>query len=147
MIRTNYFRTFLIFFTVLGLPLFPLESEAHQPGTIRMDLYKAANSGRLSFEADPKGKGDAKLQYLVKNEDADADVLLVFPVCSHDGDGREEVKAGTLSNRDAFFEDGDLREAGYSATRNPKVWMLCQNNCSAGHAQYIDDIFEHNNTD
>jgi hypothetical protein len=130
MIRIRYFRTFLLFLTALGLPLLPLESEAHQPGTIRMDLHRAEDSGSLSFAAQLKKRGDTKLEYLVKNEDADADVLLVFPVCSHDGDGREEVKAGTLSNRDAFFEDGDLRGAGYSATRNPKVWMLCQNNKS-----------------
>ena len=81
---------------LLGLLLFAsAPARAHQPGTIKLDLLKALDTGKLSFLVDQKGKGDTKLQYIVRNEDPEMDVLLVFPACTFEGQEDERIAVST----------------------------------------------------
>ena len=110
---------------------------AHQPGTIELGLVKAAQTGKLSFLVDPKGKGDTKIQYLARNEDPDADVLLVFPACSFEGQRDERLsiskphyrayrdEAYRLDSLDAVLSGDEALPKG-AGERRAAIWALCQ---------------------
>ena len=100
-------------------------ASAHQPGTIRLELVKASDSGSLSFDPDFKGKGDTKLQYIVRNEDPDVDVLLVFPACSVEGEEQKRLPAYRIENLDDVLAGVKAAPRGPGERREP-IWQLCQ---------------------
>lgn len=100
-------------------------ADAHEPGTVRMELFKAASTGTLSFLPDWKGKGDTKIQYLVRNNDPEVDVLLVFPACSVDGDGMDRMPAWQVADLDGVLDGSVAPPTGDGVRREP-IWRLCQ---------------------
>jgi hypothetical protein len=128
--------TFLNFLIVAFILASVGIGEAHQPGTISMEILKSSDSGSLSFLPDWKGKGDTKLQYIVRNEDPDVDVLLVFPACSVEGGVQDRMPAFKIDDLGDVLSGRKAAPRGPGEQRDP-IWQLCQLTKSAISGAYL----------
>ncbi len=107
--------------TALLAVLLASPAAAHEPGTIQVTLSKASETGIANLLADPRGKGDAQVEFAFVNADPEKDVLLVFPPCAFDGEGQKRSKLFRVDTLDAAL-------AGYGAqeVKADPQWSLCQ---------------------